>query len=485
MTKNKAESEAPRQAISNLLAKGFYKPSSVDKVCTYDQLAQAIESCRNARDEDGFWEIAVAAGPLGCGSLSCYAATEAVLAHYSFATEHNERPEMYWYDARTGIYRPNGAAKIRALLKCKIPDVMRRMANEVVSGVQASTYRELEDFQAPDNLVCVANGVLDLKTLELKPHTPDTIFLSRIAAAYEPSADCPTFKRFLADVLATQDIPVIEEWFGFVLRRRYWLHVILFLLGPGRNGKGTMLRVMEAFLGKGNYAARTLHDLATDRFSASYLYGRLANIDADVSSIPLAATDRLKKLSGEDEVECERKFKDGFPFVSYAKLVFGGNQLPLTPDKTPAFWSRWIIIEFNKTFLRNDPATDPFIIDKLTTKAELSGILNLAIAGLERLEKKDDFSYAKSLEDVRELWEMNSSSVHAFAAEKLVSDTKTGTPKSDVYAEYTGFCKKKGFVCLADNAFAKELIRELPGVMPTKLVREGVRMPWWKGIRVK
>jgi hypothetical protein len=48
---------------------------------------------------------------------------------------------------------------------------------------------------------------------------------------------------------------------------------------------------------------------------------------------------------------------------------------------------------------------DPFIMDKLTTKEEMSGLLNEAIKGLHKLLKKKNFSYSIGVEEVKKFWD--------------------------------------------------------------------------------
>jgi P4 family phage/plasmid primase-like protien len=474
--------EAFRTSVETLITDGVYDPGKTDTVTAYDQLSGAIDVSVGLGDETELWHIALGAGPLQCPDLERRAATEAVLLHYRFATEDLEKPEIYWYDKPAGIYRKNGAARISTLVKLKMPGSAHSLESEIIAGVRARTYRSHDDFQPPENLVCVRNGVLDLDSMTMSPHSPDVIFLSRVNAKFDPGVDCPAFNQFLKEVLNPCDILVIEEWFGYLLRRTYFIHAILFLLGAGCNGKGTLLKVFGAFLGKGNYSATNIHNLGMNVHATADVYGMLANFDADVSNLPLVSTGVVKKLSGGDEVPCNRKHKSPFPFVSYAKLICAGNIPPKSPDNTPGFWSRWVLIEFPNSFHRADPKTDANIIGRLTTEKELSGILNLALKGLSRLEAAGDFSYTKSLGEVRALWERCSNSVHSFVEAHCKFDPKAECTKSDAYSSYVGFCARSNFVPLDDNVFAKELMKEMPLISTARPTVHGSRVPMWRGL---
>lgn len=79
----------------------------------------------------------------------------------------------------------------------------------------------------------------------------------------------------------------------------------------------------------------------------------------------LKKTSKLKQCSGEDLIYCERKFKEPFSFRNYAKMMFLTNQVPLTWDKTYAFYRRIFLLEFPYTFIEGETA-DPMIVDKIS-----------------------------------------------------------------------------------------------------------------------
>jgi phage/plasmid-associated DNA primase len=90
----------------------------------------------------------------------------------------------------------------------------------------------------------------------------------------------------------------------------------------------------------------------------------------------------------------ERKFTSPFKFVNYAKLIFSSNQIPITPDETDAFFARLIIINFPNQYL-GDKA-DPYLIEKLTTEQELSGLLEVVLKRLPRVLKNGITGYHRT-----------------------------------------------------------------------------------------
>jgi len=84
-------------------------------------------------------------------------------------------------------------------------------------------------------------------------------------------------------------------------------------------------------------------------------------------------------MAAGDSVTGEHKFGQPFTFRNFAKMIFSGNLIPESEDKTDAFCRRWVIIHFHKRFA--DGKEDAELTKKLTTPEKLSGLLNLALAG--------------------------------------------------------------------------------------------------------
>jgi putative DNA primase/helicase len=159
-------------------------------------------------------------------------------------------------------------------------------------------------------------------------------------------------------------------------------------------------------------------------------------------------------LTGRDPIQAARKYLSRLPFVSYAKQIFACNELPFTHDLTDAFFDRWIILNFPFRFLpqkeiqedpinqnENTKVQDPNIIDKISTDSEMSGLLNWALEGLERLFTNKAFSFSPSTSETRNTWLRKSDSCLAFVMDYIESDYENYIIKSDFKAKYAAYCK--------------------------------------------
>ena len=351
-----------------------------------------------------------------------------------------DNEEIYVY--KDGIYQRGGEVVIKAESRKRLSDELARegFIYETVAHIKETTYVDRDEFDNPYNLIAVENGLLDVLTGEIQEHSPDKRVLTKIPVLYDKNSTCPVIMKFLKEIHNEVDIPIIQEGVGYCLLKKYPIAKAFMLLGPGENGKSTLLSLIEAFLGDSNVATPSLQDLLTNRFSKAELYGKLVNIHADIPSTTLEKTGAFKMLTGQDTLYMERKNKDPFYGKNYAKLWYSANELPLTTDLTLAFFRRWVLIRYPNSFPEGGPDTDPHIMEKLTTHEELSGFLNWALEGLRRLLKQGCFTTTKTREEIETEWIMKTDSLRAFTAAFIAVEVGKFTTKLQFFERYKKFC---------------------------------------------
>ncbi len=376
-----------------------------------------------------------------------------------FIHNHNlftfqDSDEIYLY--KDGFYIPSGDKIISSETQILLGDINHNnLINELMGHIRRSTYKKREDIQEPKDKICLSNGILNLNTLEVEPHTPSVIFFNKLSVGYDLNADCPTIKRFLSEVVSEQDIFILQEIIGYCLYKDYQIHKAFMLVGSGANGKSTFINLIRVFLGQPNCSSVSLQQLETNRFALASLHGKLANLFADLSPRALKETSCFKMLAGEDLVPAEKKFQNQFFFLNYAKMIFSCNQIPKSPDDSDAFFRRWVIIIFPNQFL--DGKADKRLIQKLTTPEELSGLLNFALGGLRRLLQHGEFSYSKSINDIREVYIRQSDSVGAFIMDCVEIKPEDYIEKKKLYTAYADYCRNKNYPIVPENTFHRDL----------------------------
>jgi putative DNA primase/helicase len=373
--------------------------------------------------------------------------------------------EIYIYDETRGIFCGSSETIVKEAAKKKLDHLSTtHHVNEVLNDVILRTYIDRNQLGAPKNLLVFKNLVYDLKTGETHPHSSNYYATTSIPINYNPNAKCPKIIQFIKDVLQPKDIDKIIQLFGYCLLRDYPIARIFVLTGSGRNGKSRLLTLLTIFLGKENVSGLTLQEISNDRFAKASLYLKHANIAADIPGTPIKFTGDIKSLTGGDAVSAQFKFRNRFDFVNFAKLIFSANEVPRTYDITLAFFRRMILVHFKNTFNPDDPKTDPNIIEKITSEEELSGLLNLALNGLEKLLEQGYFIGEQTVEAREDDWIKNSNPAHYFVKHFIMKsvDTFHYVKKTALYSDYVTLCEKLGKRAIANNYFSQAMKQLLP-----------------------
>jgi putative DNA primase/helicase len=377
-----------------------------------------------------------------------------LLAEYRFAT-YFDIGEVLVYQG--GVYTRRGKALIEAECQKRVGIsklIGRKVIDEILGHIQRSTFVDRSDFNSSKDTINIQNGLLNIKTHILSPHTPDFRSTIQFPLTYDSNADCPVIKKFLSEVMTKDDIYTMQEFAGYCLHPGYPIQKAFLLQGDGDNGKSTYINLVQAVVGKQNCAHVSWQSLEYNRFASSTLEGKLLNAFADLPATEITLTTTFKTLTGGDDVESEVKFQGKKSFVNSAKLIFSTNKPPIVKKEDSfAFWRRWILIDF--PFQIPADKKDPKLIEKMTTAAELSGFLNYALDGLARILNKGEFTYKKSVAETTKIYQKNANPILAFTDDILAAAPNDTIDKNDVYDLYRIYCLRNKLPISLPNTFAK------------------------------
>ncbi len=423
------------------------------------------------REEDGTTRFETKVNPVGVAQH---------ILHNGHYLTMRDNEEIYAY--KDGIWEKDERIVKEMANKTVGKLLTTHNFTEILLHFKINSYFQRERMDANPNLIALENGVFNLETMKVEDFFPEHYLTVRIPITYNEVADCPKFKKFLSEVTDPDSIKLIQELFGYLIYKRYRYHRAFMLLGEGRNGKTTLINVMGAFVGPKNISAESLINLEANKFAIARLYGKLANLQADLPNTVLKHAGIFKSSTGEDPLSGENKFGHGFTFTNYAKMIFATNDPPEVTEDTLAFWERWIHIKFPNTFVGKDANTN--LTNELTTKEELSGIFNWAIEGLKRLLENNGFSYNKTSKEVREYYLKLSASAKWFIDKFLVGDSDGSILKEDLLGKYLAFCKDNKLSPQSEKTLSQRLKENFPEVRSDNNGRndKGARKWRWVGI---
>jgi P4 family phage/plasmid primase-like protien len=380
---------------------------------------------------------------------------------------------LYHYYEPEGFFEREGAGWVHRHVGRKVPELETADMKEIVNRVKRASFVDRDAFDAGDYeaaLINLGNGVYDLDEEELIDHSPDYLFRTSIPQTYDPDAECPNITEFIEEIVpGDQERRTLFEWIGFCLEVGYPIHRFLVLYGDGRNGKSRYFELIREFLASDNVSGVTLDTIASGGFGVAALDENLLNVDTESADTRLSPGElnRLKALTGGDQRQVDVKYESPFEMTNTAKLAFAANNPPRFQEQTDAIADRLLTIELPYRFANDEnadkePIPERQLMRRLTTDEELSGLLNKALAGLQRVRERGYFSIEEGTTSRErfEEYQAEADSIVGFAHHCLTNEGAFALPKTAVYNAYKSYCEDNGHTPAEKNAFFRQLGRK-------------------------
>lgn len=226
-------------------------------------------------------------------------------------------------------------------------------AVEMIARSDRKFARTIEQFDTDPWLLATPGGVVDLRTGALNPASPDLLITKSTAVA--PAAPGVLPRQWLAFLdQATQGdrdlIRFLQQVFGYSLTGLTVEQMLLFIYGPGGNGKGVLVNSILRILGDYAQAAdmQVFTASRNDRHPtelAALRGARLVAASETERDRPWAES-RLKQLTGGDRIRARFIHQDEFEFEAQFQLVIVGNHKPRLRAVDDAMRRRLNIVNF-------------------------------------------------------------------------------------------------------------------------------------------
>ena len=324
-------------------------------------------------------------------------------------------------------------------------DLTGNTVNSVLDLVKTERYQPELVFDQASGVINCRNGELSYLDGEwqLGPHRRDRYLTTMIPVEYDPAAKAPRFNQFLfevfkGDVDELEKIILVGEALGYSLIPSCHLEKFFLLIGSGANGKSVLLGVLKDLLGAENVAAVKPSQFNSN-FQRAYLRGMLANIVTEIE-VGSQLADGLKALTSGEPITAEQKHRDPFTFTPFATQWLGTNHFPHVGDVSGGFTRRAIVLTFNQHFAEG--CRDVHLAGKL--RAELPGILNIALDGLARLYRNNRFTGPESCARAMRRWLSEVDQVSEFVEEECEEGPALEVESGALYAAFQSWAATAG-----------------------------------------
>ena len=294
-------------------------------------------------------------------------------------------------------------------------------------------------------LLGVADGVIDLRTGELRDGVPEDRIRKHIDIPYDSDAECPRWQQFLSEIFGSEPelIDYIWKAVGYSLTGVIREECIFLCIGSGRNGKTTFLNVIRHIGGDYGYNTgfSTLehHPNSTSSHDVANLEGRRLVTASETSESTRLNEARIKALTGGDPITARHLYRNESTFWPVCKIWLGTNHKPIIGDDSLGFWQRIHLIPFRQQFIgENDDRQLGTIL-----KAESSGILAWAIKGCIKWQR-DGLRPPEAVIEATKDYKEESDPLADFLADCCEPGDEYTGRSGDLYKAYDNWADNQG-----------------------------------------
>lgn len=432
---------------------------------------------------------------------------------YLNETKQDESPTLCHWRGR--FYRWNGAAwrpvdddAIRAAIYAFLEEAKKldgkdrpvpfnpnsRRVSDAIDALKAAAHlgpdisspawtSNVPDLPPPRECVACSNGILNLLTGKRMPATPRLFTHNALSFDHDPRASDPIeWIRFLHSIWPDDAacVETLQEWFGYCLTTDTRQQKALLIVGPKRSGKGTIARVLRHLVGEANAVGPTLASLGSNfglqpMIDSSLAIVADARLDgrSDLSSIG----ERILSITGEDVLTVDRKYNSPWTGQLPTRLMLLSNELPRFKDASGALASRFIVLTLHQSFYSRE---DRGLLNRILP--ELPGILNWAVEGWNRLQKRGYFCQPQSSDAAIEELEALASPVAAFVRDKCRLGPTEDVNCETLFNVWVEWCNKQGVKAGTSSVFGRDLKSACPEITDFRPRTEIGRVRQYRGI---
>jgi putative DNA primase/helicase len=319
----------------------------------------------------------------------------------------------------------------------------------------------------------VQNGTIEIdpeaKTWTFREHRRED-FLSQIAdVSYDPDAKCPRWDRFLTEVFPGQVevVRFLQKSIGYSLTGSIREAIMWLLRGAGRNGKGTIIKIIGKMFGdyaigvKIEFFLMKKNDDGGPRDGRYQLIGKRFVSASEPADGRRMNTANLKELIDPDGKLSAGKLysTEDIPFDATQHYWLASNDDLVIRGDDQAMWDRLRRIEFTERFANSGDIT---LKDDLWK--EKDGIFNWVLEGL-RLYLQEGFKdQPKEVKDATTKYQADQDQVGRFLEEAKHPETNITDLISAhaLYVAYKEWAMQSLEAYDSETAFGLKLSKKFP-----------------------
>ena len=339
-------------------------------------------------------------------------------------------------------------------------------------------------FDANDMRLGVQNGTVELSELPIthRDGDPHDMVTRQAGCAYDALALCPTWDSFLERVQPDPGVRLwLRRWAGYCLTGLTTEQSFVVFHGLGANGKSVFAETIKKLLGSygagADFGTFTAKDKGNDAIRNDL--ARLDKVRLVVASEgPEGARldeDLVKRITGGDEITARFLHREFFSFKPRFKLLLVTNHRPSISGTDHGIWRRVVLVPWPVTIPREEQ--DRRLTERL--EAEMAGILNWALAGLDEYLALGLDPLPRAIAAANAEYRQDSDTVGLWIEDACLLDAAGRATNGELYKSYAAWAQAAGHRPMSAKSLGDRL-------------RERGLTPWrtggargWAGIALK
>lgn len=376
----------------------------------------------------------------------------------------------------------NGAAQNRVYIDNAI---------KLAAGKPAIMCKSTDFDNAPYLLNC-ANGVLNLKTFEFVPHSPEQRFMKCTRAEYHKQEQSTLWGDTMRQIVPDADTyDYVQRMAGYCLTGESNEEKMFFLYGPGGTGKGTFIETLGYALG--DYAeSMPVEILLSSKLSKegngpTPYKARLKGVRLALSSESGIGNyfddGTLKLLTGRDAITARSLHSNPITFEPSHKLVISSNYMPAIRDVTDeGIRRRLVIIPFNAAIKKRDTT----LKNRLHTPENLSDCLLWAVNGCRNWQAfgLQEETFSQKMKNAIEGYYAENDTISQFVEAFCQFGANEEVSGKKLYTEYKRYADENEAYEMPRRTFTQTMVRKYGAQIERGYVQGG-KVRGFKGIGLK
>jgi putative DNA primase/helicase len=318
------------------------------------------------------------------------------------------------------------------------------LLTSVYSLAKARTFVSDDIWDVNHNILVLGDCTLEIDTRTPREHRPEDYQTGALPYNYDPDAEPTVFLHALRKAIPDAE-EFLQEFAGYSLTPDTHHETAIWFVGPRGSGKSTLIEGLKALLGP-RAGLLGLAEIENSSYGLSRIPGKTLLVSTEQPSSYLKSTHIVDALISGEEITVERKYHHPYDYAPIAKIVWAMNDKPRIGNTTSGIFRRVKVVEFPHL---PPEERDPDVKEEI--KEEGPGLLNWALAGLDRLEERGAFDIPQSVRQATEEFEKSNDIPGQFVEEMCVVEAGAEVFADTFYSNYKKWCEDSGYKPMSKN----------------------------------